>query len=182
MSPRKKKGYYTVITIVGIALMVDRLVLQSGSPESAAAVQIIVDAPAAELAEVDVDTTMAIPELRFPSNMRPYHPWLMRRDLFAPPKSALQHVASTGNSNGTQKISLSDGALGKEGFKRDVTLNGVIVQQGLKIAVADDQWFRIGQSYYGCTLERVSGNSAVFMCADGEAILQVNSQSLTDQD
>ena len=184
MSPRKKRGYYAIISVVGIALMVDRLVLKSGSPDSAAAVQIFVDAPAAERTQVEEDSTLAIPELHFPCNLSPYDPWTMTRDIFAPPTRREGHGDSdaTGNFNGKSKSSSFDGRMNRGAFEKSVALNGVIVQEGLEIAITDGQWLRIGQSYHGCALHRVSGNTAVFQCNDGEAVLRVNSGLVPDRD
>lgn len=184
MSPRKKKGYYTIISVVGIALMVDRLLLESGSPGSAAAIQIIVDAPAAEVAQAQVDSTSAIPELHFPGDLPPYDPRTMTRDFFAPPmyQSGPGSSNATGNSKSGSKNSSIDGMMNRSLFEQTARLNGVIVQEGLQIAVVNDQWLRIGQSYYGCTLQTLSGNSAVFQCDDGEAVLKVNSGELPDRD
>lgn len=181
MSPRKKRGYYIIISIVGIALMVDRLWLKSGSPSTASAVLIIVDAPAAELLRAQEDSTLAIPELHFPSNLPPYDPRTMTRDIFAPPNHQ-DGMDATGNSNGESKNPSLHARMNRNAFESRVSLNGVIVHQGLEIAITDGQWLRIGQSYHGCTLHRVSGNSAVFQCEDGEAVLKVNRGLVPDRD
>ena len=173
---KKKRIYLGVIGLCGIALLVDRLVVTQG-----------VSAPAKALADVRgpilqpsgaraVKKTVSIPELPFPRMLKPMDPAATFRDLFAPPDNSGRY-GRAGNARG-QRGTESRGdasATNRQAFLAGYHLKAVLDDPGLKIAIVDGLWVRVGQSVGGCRLTRVEGTTACFACPDGEAVLILES-------
>ena len=69
--------------------------------------------------------------------------------------------------------------MGRAEFIRRHELGGILFHEDLKIAVLDGRWMRIGELIDGCTLKKISGNTARFECYDGKAELAFGRESTT---
>jgi hypothetical protein len=181
MITRRKKQIYLAVTLVAVlALAVDRLVLTgaSSTPQQAAAGPPQADDAPATASSLPADKPMlSIPELPFPKGLRPpYDPNGSIRDLFQPPD--LVRVGADADEPdkddpGAPNAGTPD-YMSATTFASEHRLEGVVVQQRLRIAVVDGVWMRIGKSLDGCTLTAIAGNSAEFSCGDGTVVLKVN--------
>lgn len=178
MSPRKKGGYLAVVILGLAAIAVDRCVLSGGTGEPMVAVALEQGRRAMTTSPPfsDAAPTLSIPELPFPRGLGMSDAQPLVRDLFAPPAAVLgadsQGAKADKDRPGTGRAQRPEQA-SSDVFLTRHRLNGVLVDERLKIAIVDGAWTRIGQTIYGCTLKGVSGNEARFECCDGEAVLKV---------
>jgi hypothetical protein len=123
---------------------------------------------------------LAIPELPFPNDLSPLDQVVAVRDLFAPPMSVLDPSTdgTSTDKHGTEPGDDRTGAV----FLTQHRLTGVLIREGLEIAVVDDTWVQIGQELDGCMLVALSGNEATFACPDQEVVLKVVEAELVLQD
>ncbi|UCC30297.1 MAG: hypothetical protein JSU86_19115 [Phycisphaerales bacterium] len=178
ISPRKKGGYLAVVILGLAALAVDRCVLSGGTGEPMVAVAIEQSRRAMTMlvSPSDAAPTLSIPELPFPRGLDKWNSQSSIRDLFAPPVAVLraesQGTKADKDRPGTDRPQHPEQA-SSDVFLTQHRLNGVMVDERLKIAIVDGTWIRIGQTVDGCTLTDVSGNEARFECHDREAVLKV---------
>lgn len=115
-----------------------------------------------------------VPELRFPRNLPPFAPDIEIRDIFARADVAKNY--KKGKRVGPEKSGDEEepeGAVGREQFVAKHTLGAVMVMDGLKIAVLDGRWLRVGDIVDTCRLVQIGGDAAVFECHDGNAIFSM---------
>lgn len=187
MSRQKKRTYLVLMAIGAAALAVDRFVLPTPVTEPGTAVALSTTTPAATVDHSDTESApaLSIPELPFPRELKPLDQTAVVRDLFAPPSSALhpntdgaptdKDASMTGNGDRTGEAT---GAA----FLTQHRLTGVLIRKGLKIAVVDDAWVRIGQELDGCKLVALTGNEATFACPDQDVVLKVVEPEAAFQD
>jgi hypothetical protein len=175
MTSYKKRVYVIVLLVGGAALLVDRFVLTQSAtaPAFVAAVESRIPAPsahpdAAPLAKESL-TDMSVPELPFPRNIPPWDAGAPIRDLFLPSveQAADNDRAGTGRNGDPIEGSCAV-------FAKQHRLDGVLIQQGLKIAVVNGRTLRIDESLGGCTFISTDGNMVRFRCRDGEISLSLH--------
>ncbi len=163
MTSSKKHLYAGLLLLGGLALFVDRFLLAEGvtpmAPSSVSAAPPLAVPPlAAPLGP--------LPELPFPRNL-PELPTPSLRDPFVPPS----HLAPPPTaSEAPPESAQSD----RKSLAARHALRGVIITDGLKIAIINGQWLRVGETIEGCTLLDVIENEARFWCHDGGTILKVD--------
>ncbi len=174
MSPRRRTTYLILIGVGGVALLVEAFVLgEDATPQTApdggssGSVVLAVSAAVAE-----VGGPLPVPELPFPVLKAKETPELTR-DPFRPPGSPDNAMGGEAEAKkGSQVTSHLFGELHR--------LDGVMLQQSLKIAIVDGTSVRIGQAIDGCTLTAVSENDVRFSCDDGEVTLRVGASNTRD--
>ncbi|HNQ23608.1 MAG TPA: hypothetical protein PKK06_10990 [Phycisphaerae bacterium] len=180
MALRKKHVYLGVIAIGGFALVADRLWT---SPETADAAPATESTRAPHQRPAGAKATasssaalLSIPELHFPRGLPKFDATQPLRDMFAPPARLLdvtQPAAAPVEGDLGVPLDGPTAAGTAERFRGDHQLQAVLVREGLRIAVVDGVWLRVGEELDGCTLREVVGTTAVFECADGETTLRV---------
>jgi len=170
MAAPKKKLYLGIVGLCGLALIIDRLVPTSPitGPEAILAAQSDLSTA------VDTAPPVSIPRLPFPRTIEAWDRTQPIRDLFAPPRAAdaLSTEAPGGDAQSENAHSGPSGdGISGSAFASTHTLNAVMVVGRLRVAVLGDDWVREGQAFDGCTLDRISGNQAVFSCYDGPVTL-----------
>ena len=187
ISRRKKQLYLGVVLLGAVALLVDRLLLPAGvtgPADAAASVSRSVPGTGDNTGSTSSDP-LSIPEVPFPRGVMPLSPGASIRDLFVPlvrrsfgdPASSLADNGRDGSTKG--------GAAGRSSsatFVSQHTLQGVMVNPRLKIAIVDADWVRLGEVIDGCTLAEIQGGAARFECFDGEAVLSVVNDVEAQQD
>jgi len=116
---------------------------------------------------------LSIPELPFPRNLNPYDPSAPIRDIFMRPPSAAVETADQAASDSPESAATSGEKqrIGRAAFAAQHRLDAIMIQQRLKIAILDGRWMQVGDVIDGCTLFVINGESAVFRCRDGDALL-----------
>ncbi len=178
MDASKKKTYAVILILGGVALVVDRLILS----ESAAAPRMAVASGAAPLANppptpddnAEGPSPLAIPELPFPRGVARFSDESRLPDLFASPQERLRAARATDSNDVAREVMAARSSLSRAAFEQAHRLDGVFIQQRLRIAVIDGQWSRIGQKIDGCTLEEIASREVRFACKDGVAVLTLN--------
>lgn len=173
MSLGKKKAYFAVMLISTSALLLDGLVLSNDLAES--------NIPTGNQSETP-DTPggvaqLAIPELPFPRGIEPIDPKAEILDSFAPP-----NLQAEGGPDGVDADKPADdahrlsapGDLSSAAFEAAHRLDGILLDQRLRIASVDGQWTRMGTSIDGCTLISISPRQATFRCFDNEVTLSLD--------
>ncbi|MHC4696611.1 MAG: hypothetical protein ACYTFA_07715 [Planctomycetota bacterium] len=171
MSPKKKRAYFTVMLISACALVVNSFVLSSDLPEP--------DTPTRKYGTAsDASTSvpeLPIPELPFPRGISPIDPAAEVPDLFAPPHHKRRSDGADADKPAGNAAQLSaPGHLSSTAFEEAHHLNGILVDQRLKIAGLDGQWVRIGTSVDGCTLTDIFPREVTFRCFDNSVILKLD--------
>ena len=176
MTARRRNSYLTLITIGGIALLVDRLffVDSATTPEMAIADVLPVrnsDATVASL--VKVSSPNRLPNIPFPQALPRFQAGDFVDNLFLPPHLRHDPRYSPGEENGEKSSGLrSDGSrMNVVQFRTHHSLTGVILNESIKLAIVNGRWIQKGQSLSGCSLSSISGTEAHFTCADGVAVL-----------
>jgi len=180
MAQNKRKLYFAIMILSGAALLADRLVF---SEETLAPAQASEVDPA--LYTADSGDRLAIPELRFPHDVRPLDPGAEVPDLFAPPTvrtSGDSHEDRTDNPPSGPPSPGAPGRLACEVFARAHRLNGVLLNGRLKIAKVDARWMRVGDEADGCTLIDIRGRAVLFRCYDGDIVLSMDGAMETPPD
>ena len=177
MSGRKKRIYAGVMILGGIAMVVDRSLPSATvtSPDIALASR----PPTASV--MPKAAPLSIPELPFPRGLEPFDPKSELRDLFEPP-----HLRSDGDSipaasdnptaDAGNRIGLGEST--SAAFVTQHTLEGILVDERLKIAVIDGEFVQVGQSVGGCMLTSITATDVRFKCRDGTAALKVDTGEL----
>jgi hypothetical protein len=182
MSRKRKRTYFAVMIVGGLALVVDRCVPSDGTLDPVAAVaRVPGDSPTPASARPgETPPASSIPELPFPRDIELYDPDSPIPDLFTPPESVLPRDATDGaagkaTQDGERNTSVVGAA--RATFRLKHRLTGVLIDERLRIAIVDGMWVRVGQSLDGCVLSAVSGNQARFACHDGESVLEITDGS-----
>lgn len=178
MEVSKKKTYAVILILGGVALLVDRLILS----KSAAGPRMAVASEAAPLANPPAtpdDTAegagpLAIPELPFPRDVARFSDESRLPDLFASPQERLRVSGATDSNDVVGEVMAASSSLSRSAFEKAHRLDGVFIQQRLRIAVIDGKWSRIGEKIDGCTLEEIASREVRFACNDGVAVLTLN--------
>ncbi len=196
MTSSRKRAYMGLMAVGALALVVDRFVLSDSAPTAASAEEadsetgtahssLARDArPRASTGQTpnpqgDGGSTpgstlnLSIPELPFPRRLKSFDISAPLRDIFARPYGAL----ATGSDEDATEASGESSSEGKKlpagraRFSRNNQLKGVMIDDGLRIAILEDHWVRIGDSIDGCTLSAIEGEAAIFHCRDGDVLL-----------
>lgn len=116
---------------------------------------------------------ISVPELPFPRNLKPVEPTAAMRDIFARPISAATATANEddGDGMGGSPKTGEKRPMGRATFMTEHRLEAVMINEGLRVAIVNGQWKQIGDCLDGCTLLDITGESAVFHCPDGDALL-----------
>ncbi len=178
MEVSKKKTYAVILILGGVALVVDRLILS----ESAAGPRLAVAseaAPSTNAPATPDDTAegpgpLAIPELPFPRDVARFSDESRLPDLFASPRERLRASGATDSHDVTREAMAARSSLSRAAFEDAHRLDGVFIQQRLRIAVIDGKWSRIGEKIDGCTVEEIASREVRFACKDGVAVLTLN--------
>lgn len=175
----KRKQSYLLFAIVGIlGLVFDRLVLSDVDTVPAKA--------SASQAQIPVKESgfLSMPELPFPKNLEPYSTHRAIRDIFAMPTDLQPATAiedATAQMGADQHPGGDNEALTAAQFLLEHHLDGLLDTNGLRLAIVDGQWLRVGQLISGCTLERIIGTSAHFECVNGPAELKIGRAGLDNK-
>lgn len=180
MSPRKKTIYLSVIALGAASFVVDRLFFQGGPMTVDAAVLVspsarsttpaaapAVAATSVQGASADSSTVLLIPEIPFPSGLASWNPEHGLRDLFQPVYQTDSPQQKEGALRGTKDRSV------RAAFVERHTLQAVFVRDEFRVAVVDGVLLRPGDLFGGCTFREFQGESAVFACDDGDALLSM---------
>jgi hypothetical protein len=185
MSRRRKSAYLMLLALGAVALVVDQWLLPRSvmEPDLALAVGGLGAEPGPGSASPQASGARTIPELPFPRGLKKYDPHLPMRDLFAPPSLATGPAPPTPDkAKASSGVDERPGNTSSAAFVTHHTLDGVLIQEGLKIAIVDGVWVHIGESVAGCALRNISGNEAYFDCFDGEATLKVGDARIWSRD
>ncbi len=199
MVPRRKnKLFLGVLVIGGAALIVDRVFV--GSPAATPEVSLAGEtappakpspmnpAPHAAGAPAAGDGTglsLSVPELPFPRELPVLASGERLRDVFARPRSSLRDpdTADGSDDNPDEPANERDEDNPRDrakDFPQRHRLDGVFLDEGLKIAVVDGSWVAIGGNVDGCELTAIDGNQAKFRCGDREISLRTDPASTSE--
>lgn len=175
MTQRKRRTYVLVVALGLGAIAVDRLVLRpDATPADARAGE-----PAALLDQTVATGTagaaLSIPELPFPRDLPSLNTNRPFRDLFAR-KSADQADAASTSQNSIADVG-PDRPSDSATFVAQHRLEAVMSNAGLKIAVVNGVWLRVGQSIGECKLVTIDSTRAHFVCRNDEAVLDLRNSS-----
>jgi len=185
---RQRRGTYLALLAVGAtALAADRWIFSGGTAVTDPAIALGQHAPQSATPPIDPGSAhgMLIPELPFPHHLPSSDLHEPLRDLFAPPErvSAKDPSNARGDKQACDKSASGEAKpTDSDTFVSQHRLNGVLIDQRLRIAIVDGRWVRIGEALSGCTLLEVSGNEVRFKCLDGEAALNVSQTRTPGQD
>jgi hypothetical protein len=174
MLARRKRLYIGVMILGGVALFVDRFVL----PDDATANPLSEPPADTRVSEAVVEPstpegTMSIPDLPFPRAVERFTFGNEIHDLFAPPQAVRNGAPSAGLEGSVEAAQKERNGRDSDRatFAAGHELTGLLTREGLRIAIVNDRWLRIGDSVDGCTLKDTSGEAARFECPDGEVVL-----------
>ena len=178
MDQSRRKLYLMLLGLAAVGLVIDRFVLTESAtvPSVASAEMPTPSLVATGITDETASLSMSIPEIPFPLGLQTAENSDPILDLFAHPAVRYRAKMSTGlsyNKDSGRGTAESSSRLTGSLFKSRHSLNGVLVQERLKIAVLDGRPVRIGDSIDGCRLEEVSGYEARFKCEDGLAVLKL---------
>jgi len=178
VTSNRKKVYLIGIGVGFVALGIDRFML----PESATA-PLEAEAAASGRAIIpDANSDVArapIPAVPFPKNLPAFDPTHDIRDVFLTPSDAL--AAQAGDRKGPKTGEPNQVSSAAE-FAKQHTLNAVLDDQRLKIAVVDGRWMKVGDTFDDCRLTTISGTAAHFLCPYGEAVLDFSDPAVRIRD
>ena len=181
MTGRKKQLYIALILLGGVALFVDRVFLSAAGPQAALATTNPQSSSVKR--QAPIAQASPIPELHFPRQLPALDMNAALRDWFAPParpENQDEQGVSTDNGAPGEKQLVEPILSPKEAFAARHRLEGIVLQKGLKMAIVDGVWLRIGQEFGDCALRELSGRTAVFTCADGDVELTLFQNLLQD--
>lgn len=165
MNPRKKKCYLLLVGLSGVGLIVDSLIPTDSATVPAAARA----APARPIVNPASEALPLIPRLPFPRSLRTWDRSSGIRDIFLPPQ--MESKATDEGQSPDETPSQVDDETHRQSFASRHALHAVMVTGSLRIAVVDGTWVRVGESFDGCKLERISNNQALFSCDAGYVTL-----------
>lgn len=176
MTRKRKQLYAIVLTLGGIAWVIDRVVLTTSlsTPAMAVASQTANPPTLQPSSSILDDESISIPELPFPKNLPPYDSRFTMRDIFAPP-SVLSKINTLQDDADNDRSDIDRHAIPNRSdiFLSQHRLDAVLNGPRLKIAVVDGRWIRIGDTLDGCRFRKIEGTAAIFSCNDGNAILNL---------
>lgn len=164
-----------ILGFAGVALLVDRLFLGGDDgPQSASASDFLLPR-ANDVAQAEEHAELApIPELPFPRTVDRFASADVARDVFTPP--GLPDPGNSDESGQNQqenpRNSMASNAVGRAAFADRHQVTAIIHDEGLKIAVIDGRWMRVGERLDSCELVEIERRSAHFKCYDGGVILE----------
>lgn len=175
-----KTRIYIAVVVLGLgALIVDRCFLGATAPQTIAADEIDAEesetsaaapVPPRRPARAATATKISVPELHFPRNLPALDADGNIRDLFLRPGRPVESKPQ--NQGGPAESEKKTApAIGREAFFAAHRVDGVFVQESLRIAVVDGRWMRIGDELDQCTLVAIKGDAATFQCHDGDTVL-----------
>ena len=106
-------------------------------------------------------------------------------DLFAPPHlqpGSDPTALSPDNGAADALDRIGPNEAGHAAFAAQHTVEGVMIDQRLKIAVIDGELRQLGQTIDGCTLVNITDYEVRFECRDGVAALKVHGEELLPED
>jgi len=181
VTSRRKKTYLIAIGVGCLALAIDRFALTESVTEPAPSEAAPVVAAAEPVSAATEVPRVPIPAVPFPKNLPAYDATRDIRDVFLAPRER----DADGNAIRAGKGPKTDGSdqpgLAAE-FAGKHTLNAVLDDHGLKMAVVDGKWIRIGDDIQGCRLTTISGTAARFQCSDGDAVLDISDAAVRIRD
>lgn len=182
MTKRRRTIYMGVMIVGGLALAVDRCVLSDGAITPAQAIAIeTVPVSARPSAPITPPASSTVPVVPFPSEIAAFDPEIPLRDLFSPP-AWVRDASATHTASDKRSANVS-GPVTNERFTSTHRLIGVLLYDGLEIAIVDGLWLHIGEHVDGCTLQCVEGNQARFRCGEEEeAVLRVTDNTTLTTD
>ena len=117
--------------------------------------------------------------------LEPFDPKSDVPDSFAPPPLASKSdPAALSSDNGAADAldRVGRNEAGHAAFAARHTVEGVMIDQRLKIAVIDGELRQLGQTIDGCTLVNITDYEVRFECRDGIAALKVHGEELLPED
>ena len=174
--PRQKRRLYVGIMILGgAALITDQLIPagQEAAPREAEA-SLLRPEPVSP-----PEASLSIPELPFPRGIKPLDGRSDLPDLFAPP--SLQPISmsvTTDNQATKPPDGIGPMEVSHTAFSTRHTVEGVMIDQRLRIAVIDGELRQLGQTIDGCTLVEITDTEVRFECRDGSAALRVGEEEV----
>lgn len=172
MSSTRKRVYLIVIGVGGVALLVDRFVLNdpaTGPKPARAAVNRLDENASAENAG-----KVPIPEIPFPKNLPDAPPSDALRDIFVRPDNAGATAGSDGAAGHDSKQPEKTKESSQGEFVKRYSLDAVFREADLQVAVVNGHWLRIGDTIGACTLVSIRETAARFRCPDGDAVLDIS--------
>lgn len=177
MTKRRRTVYLGLMVVGGMALAVDRCVLSDGAITPEQAMALDADRVSVHPAIPATTSTMSVvPVVPFPAGIDSYDPRSPLRNIFLPrslDKRVGDAEAAPDKHGRNSRGSRDKTNVSSEVFTSTHRLIGVMLYDGLRIAIVDGLWLRIGQHVDGCVLQNVAGNQAQFRCGDEEAVLRV---------
>ncbi len=167
MKPRRKKLYAALVLLGLVAVVVDRLI-GPGVTDAPGAARADGVAPRAGTAKEAVPEALCVEAAPFPRHVPAPFRVEPTRDPFAPPS---QHSSSFG------EFDVDDPSEASATFEQSHRLAAVLSTGEGGLVIVDDQLLRVGQSIQECTLTRVEGAEATFVCFDGPITLHVDAPS-----
>jgi hypothetical protein len=170
MSRTKQRMYLSLMGVCAVALLVDRLVLRRSATAPASADAAVGATRGEGGAGTAESRREPIPELPFPRGLSSIESAEGFRDIFSPSDNS----ASGEAARRRQGAGGSESApAARDSFVAAHRLDAVMEAEGLKIAIVNGVWVRVGQSVSGCALREIRGTEARFACSDGDAVLIV---------
>ncbi len=172
MSAKKRNSYLIIMAVGGVVLIVDRVLLQDGGggPESAVAYTVSPDGPLSPSVADDTSSGALIPDIPFPKLQEPSAQNTPTRDLFEPPRDATQSARRDNQGAGDLSRIQPDDV---DTFQTQHRLDGLMVQQGLRVAVVNGRWIHVNDELDGCKTVSIFQDSVIFECRDGQAELTI---------
>ncbi|MCP4249585.1 MAG: hypothetical protein GY778_21300 [bacterium] len=181
MNAKKKRTYGGVIAAGLLALLVDRMFLSEPETVTAVPLQSARRTPAPNPQEQENGAQEAISATvaaaGFPRDLPKPDASDELRDAFtmtAATRAALMGwPAPAGTRDGADATVTRMRGSTIEEFKQNHTLSAVISGGQVEIAVVDGHRMKIGDLVDGCKLDVITGQSALFACPEGVAVLTV---------
>jgi hypothetical protein len=176
MTRRRKKTYAAILTLGALAVLIDRVML--AGPQNAAAEGTVERRSLSALGVRTPDAqTPSLAATPFPDvKARRNAPGGNPRDIFAPTAAARQALSMSASDPARRSSRSPRGdkdVTTAERFATDHRLVAIMVSGDVAVAVVDDLWLSVGDSIDGCRLIEITGTTATFRCATGEAALSV---------
>ena len=197
MTSSRKRTYMGLMAVGAVALVVDRCMLSDGAPASVSAEEAnpatgSEETPRTRAPRSPASTRpkqgpqsgggphsgateeLSIPELPFPRNLKSLDVTAPVRDIFARPHSETASSSAevtTDASGSSSSEGMTAHSSQRATFAENHRLEAVMINDGLKIAILEGRWMRVGDSIDGCALSAIEGEAAIFHCHDGDVVL-----------
>jgi hypothetical protein len=183
MSANRKKLYGCILLLGLAGLLVDRLLFAEPSAAVATTSEpepVDSEQPDPSAANGPYGPTTgnpgALAAAPFPRELPPLNPNVAVRDIFAltaVARRAMSDPVGLATSGGPLADNVRVHGTTIAQFTEKHRLSAVMAGAGARLAIVDDRWLQIGQSVDGCKLLEITGQKAIFQCADGAAELEV---------